>query len=124
MTNASEFFAWEKTRVVATLIVAVVAAILMLGIRASAAQACTGGEVCLWPGAFYAGSQSFGVCPSTTGYEVWTPEMNSAKNNCGGQNIRIGWHEGGPTNWKACMNPGGERPNPGRFNRYEAVGSC
>jgi hypothetical protein len=124
MADARQIHEWRHARFFAVLLGAVLAIVLMLGIRASAAQACSGGEVCAWPGAFYAGSQAFLVCPSGTGYELIIPEMNSAKNNCGGEYIRIGWAEGGSTNWKACMNPGGERPNPGRFNRYERVGGC
>src|SRR6476646_2192552 len=124
MSNASQVLVWRRPRFFAMLLAAALVVVVMFGIRASAAQACAGGEVCAWPGAFYSGSQAFLVCPSGTGYELGSPEMNSAKNNCGGEYIRIGWAEGGPTNWKACMNPGGERPNPGRFNRYERVGGC
>jgi hypothetical protein len=50
----------------------------------------------------------------------------SAKNNCGGLAVRIGWNEGGSTNWKACLNTGAEASEPGRFN-YENViagGGC
>ncbi|HZO07386.1 MAG TPA: hypothetical protein VFB52_13440, partial [Solirubrobacterales bacterium] len=54
-----------------------------------------------------------------TGGIGWGPEMYSAKNGCSNQ-IEIGWKEGGSVNWKACMNPGGERPSPGRFNYYRA----
>jgi hypothetical protein len=33
----------------------------------------------------------------------------------------MGWWDGSSVNWKFCMNPGGERPDPGRFNY---VGGC
>ena len=98
--------------------------ILMFGIRASAAQACSSGTLCAWTGSFYTGSESVLSCPASTGSEFFIPEHNSAKNRCGGIYIRIGWAEGSSTNWKACMSPGGERPNPGRFNRYQRVGGC
>ena len=85
MQHRSQILNGRHPRFFATLLVAGVAVVLMLGIRASAAQACGGGEVCAWPGAFYSGSQAFLVCPSGTGYQLFIPEMNSAKNNCGGQ---------------------------------------
>lgn len=82
------------SKIMAAVLAAASAAALMLSIQASTAQAST--------------------CAGTL-------ELNSAKDNCG-VNVRIGWQEGG-TNWKACMNPGGERPNPGRFNRI-LPGGC
>jgi hypothetical protein len=99
------------------------AAALMLGIQASAAQACGGNQVCAWSGSFYGGSEYYIACPLSN-FAFSIPEQYSAKNNCGGIYVRIGWAEGGSTNWKACMSPGGERPDPGRFNMYQRVDSC
>jgi hypothetical protein len=73
-----------------------------------------GSAICVWYGTFFSGEE---VTIPQCGAESWASgELQSAKNNCG-VNVRIGWQEGGTTNWKACVNPGGERPNPGRFNR-------
>ena len=127
MLHENQFLRSKRSRACALLLLAAVAGMLLLGIQASGARAenkCASGEVCAWTGTSYTGSEAFLVCPSGTGFEEFVPEMNSAKNRCSGEFIRIGWHEGGSTNWKACMSPGGERPEPGRFNRYERVGGC
>lgn len=92
----------------------------MFGAHTPAAQA--GFEV--WKGTFYSGVWGSAYCPNTGELGYLTYEWKSAKNYCGGQHVRIGWLEGGSINWKACMNPGGERPDPGRFNEYQGVGSC
>lgn len=99
----------------AALVAAAAALALMFSIQASTAraEACTGGALCLWYGTFFSGAE---VTVHQCGAETWASgELQSIKNNCG-VNVRIGWQEGG-TNWKACVPPGGERPNPGRFNR-------
>jgi Peptidase inhibitor family I36 len=109
------------------LLLMAVVAMLMFALHGSMAKAennCVSGELCAWTGTFYTGSEAYLSCPGGTGVEIFIPEMKSAKNRCSGQYIRIGWAEGGFTNWKACMVPGGERPEPGRFNRYERVGGC
>ena len=127
MPRSSKSITLTRPHSIAATLIAVVAMLLMLGFQVPAAQAennCTSGEFCAWTGSFYGGTEAYLACLSGTGYEITIPEMNSAKNRCSGQSYRIGWYEGGSTNWKACMSPGGERPNPGRFNTYERVGSC
>ena len=119
-------FGAKPSTVLVTLAVLAAAAFSSLALGAPAAQACGGGQVCAWTGSFYSGSEWYLSCPGgpTPSWPIGFPESYSAKNNCGGQYIQIGWTEGGSTNWKACMNPGGDRPNPGRINTYRAVGSC
>jgi hypothetical protein len=116
MSQANQFVLPRHGRILAVLLAAAAAVALMLSIQASTAQAgtCTGSAICVWYGTFFSGEE---VTIAQCGAETWASgELQSAKNNCG-VNVRIGWLEGGTTNWKACMNPGGERPNPGRFNR-------
>jgi hypothetical protein len=116
MSHAKQSLMSKRGRVTAALLTAAAAMILMLSIQASTAQAgtCTGSAICVWYGTFFSGEE---VTIPQCGAESWASgELQSAKNNCG-VNVRIGWQEGGTTNWKACVNPGGERPNPGRFNR-------
>jgi hypothetical protein len=124
MPNAIESPPGKRARLMMMLLAAAGVTFLMLGVRTSQAAACTSGGVCTWYGASYTGGENFLGCPSGTGWEAIIPEQYSAKNRCSGQYIRIGWGEAGVTSWKACMVPGGERPNPGRFNRYERVGGC
>ena len=81
---------------------------------------CPGGQFCGYQFANFGGSYTTTpFCSGAGGVN----ESYSAKNNCGSP-IRLGWSEGGGINWKFCMNPGGERPDPGRFNFYTFQGSC
>ena len=101
----------------AVLMSAATAVVLLLSIQGSTAQAeiegtCEGGKLCVWTGTFYTGSELNFGCSAGFGYGG---ELLSAKNHCS-VNVHIGWNEGGSTTWKACMSPGGERPEPGRFN--------
>lgn len=123
MAIASQVLRLRRVRTVATMVAAATMAVLVLGIGASAAQACGGAQACAWSGPFYTGGETYISCPLSN-FALSIPESYSAKNNCGGVYIRIGWAEGGSTNWKACMSPAGERPDPGRFNVYQRVGSC
>jgi hypothetical protein len=119
MSQANQSPMSMRGRVIAAVLAAAAAIVLMLTIQASAAQAaCTGGSACVWRGTFFSGEELNFSCAFET---FTTLELNSAKDNCG-VNVRIGWTEGGSTNWKACMNPGGERPNPGRFNTTKPNG--
>lgn len=43
----------------------------------------------------------------------------SAKNNCR-KDVRLLLAEGGSTTGVACMNSGGQRPDPGKFNRVDS----
>lgn len=114
----SYFPALKPWRIVAALALVAVAAVLMLGSsdRASAElleNKCTSGEFCAWAGSNYNGAERFLSCPGS--FPEPNAESFSAKNRCL-FSVEIGWAEGGSTNWKACMKPGGERPEPGRFN--------
>lgn len=101
-----------------TAVLAAVAALVMLfafqgaTARAEIDAGCVSNAFCDWTGTFYTGTESNKVCGTSYATNF---ELRSAKNRCG-MNVRIGWNEGGTTNWKACMTPGGERPEPGRFN--------
>jgi hypothetical protein len=123
MAASNQVLPRRRTRLVAAVLAAAAAAVFMLGIQASAAQACGSNQVCAWSGSGYSGGEYYIACPLSN-FAFGIPEQNSAKNNCGGIYVRIGWAEGGATNWKACMSPGGERPDPGRFNVYQRVDSC
>jgi hypothetical protein len=93
--------------------------LLLISIPGTArAGTCIGGRVCVYTGTFYTGSEENLGCGGTT---VTNFETLSAQNHCG-VNVRIGWSEGGTVNWKACMAPGGLRPEPGRFNEIEPNG--
>jgi hypothetical protein len=123
MSNATQPFGATR-RWMAVLLTAAAAAILLPSIQESTAQAevdatCEGGVVCVWTGTFYGGSEFNAGCGGGTAF--LGIELKSAKNHCS-VNVRIGWEEGGSTNWKACMSPGGERPEPGRFNRVVPSG--
>jgi hypothetical protein len=101
----------------AVLLTAAAAVALLLSIQGSTARGeidgtCEGGKFCVWTGTFFTGEERNYGCFNPTGTNI---ELLSAKNHCS-VNVRIGWAEGGTTNWKACLSPGGERPEPGRFN--------
>jgi hypothetical protein len=122
MSHAKQSLISKRGRFTAALLTAAAAVTLMLSIQASTAQAgtCTGSAICVWYGTFFSGEE---VTIAQCGAETWASgELQSVKNNCG-VNVRIGWQEGGTTNWKACVPPSGERPNPGRFNRM-LPGGC
>lgn len=103
-------------------LVAMAAIAMLLTVKGSQARAegepefsplagCIAGKFCTWTGASYTGEEANFNCGSIgVNYE-----LRAAKNHCS-TNMRIGWLEGGVITWKACMAPGGERPEPGRFN--------
>lgn len=116
MSHAAQFLTPTRGRLTTALLTAAAAVVLLLSTQGSTARAatCEGGKVCVWDGTFYNGNEYNPGCGGGT--KFFPPlEMKSAKNHCS-VNVRIGWEEGGSTNWKACMSPGGERPEPGRFN--------
>jgi hypothetical protein len=118
MAHASQFLSPTRGRLIAVLLTAAAAVILLFSIQGSIARAeindvCKGGVFCAFTGTFFSGEDSNFGCGG--GFLFPSTEWRSAKNNCS-VNFRIGWYEGGTTNWKACMSPGGERPEPGRFN--------
>lgn len=117
MSHVSQVFVSRRVQCFTVLITAAVL-VLTLAIQHSTARAelentCMSSRVCVWPGEFYGGEEKNYACGEETNNKL---EMNSVKNLCS-VNVRIGWAEGGTTNWKACLSPGGERPQPGRFNR-------
>lgn len=114
MPKAISFSGSGRQRLIAALAAAAAAVTMLFAIGAASADAtCIGGRVCVWTGTFYTGSGQNLSCSGGTGT---TFETHSAQNHCG-VNVRIGWWDGVNTNWKACMAPGGLRPNPGRFNQ-------
>jgi hypothetical protein len=119
MSHANQLFGSRRRQFTAVLLIATAAVILLFSIQGSTARAeidstCEGGKVCVWTGTFYSGTEFNAGCGGGTAF--LGIELKSAKNHCS-VNVRIGWEEGGATSWKACMSPGGERPEPGRFNR-------
>lgn len=116
---------YVKMKTVVPLLVAAIAAtVLVGGSQASGTTlACGGSQVCAWEGSSYTGSERYLSCYMGS-IPLLFPESRSAKNHCG-ISQEFGWSEGGSTNWKFCMNSGGERPDPGRFNteRFHS-GSC
>jgi hypothetical protein len=128
----SQLTAVKRPRFLAILVLGALAGILMLGTAGSTAQAddavspapaaessptalaesCPAARLCVWTGAWFTGGVYAYTC-TTIAFSV--PETYSAKNHCG-NSYNLGWREGGVTNWKICMNPGGERPEPGRLN--------
>lgn len=124
MPHVNQLLDSKGLRFTALLLTAAAALALLFSIQGSTARAevndvCEGGKFCVWEGVSYNG-QEFNVnCFGETSFVGI--EKKSAKNHCS-VNVRIGWQEGGSTNWKACMSPGGERPEPGRFNRVVPSG--
>lgn len=116
MSHAKQFPVSKRGRIMAALLTAAAAMTLMLSIQASPAQAagCTSSAICAWGGTNFSGAEV--TIPHCAFETTFSGEWNSVKNNCG-VNVRIGWQEGGTTNWKACVPPSGERESPGRFNR-------
>jgi hypothetical protein len=127
MTYAHRLSRGRQGRFIAVLLTAAAtAAIMLFAFQGSAAQAeideldagCVSGAFCAWTGTFYTGEEFNFTCGTSYGTGF---ELRSAKNRCS-MNVHIGWNEGGSTNWKACMTPGGERPEPGRFNNIVPFG--
>lgn len=117
--DASQILTSNRLRLYITVLAAVAAGLLTLGIQTSSAEAaCSSGQFCTWSGESYTGTFYPWVCLSAGDpYSHAIYDLYSAKNRCG-VSLEIGWNESGNINWKACMNPGGERPSPGRFNAY------
>ena len=119
MPHASQFPLAKNRRLLAVLVAAVAAVALLLSMQGSAqAETCVGGKFCVWEGTFYSGGEFNFSCSGGTGTNF---ELRSAQNHCG-VNVTIGWWDGVNTNWKACMAPGGLRPEPGRFNQVVPFG--
>jgi hypothetical protein len=89
---------------------------------ASADTNCYANKICGWSFANYAGNGYTTVMDCNYGVVAGIPESNSAKNRCGDRAATFGWSDGDYINWKFCMNPGGDRPDPGRFN-FVSIGA-
>jgi hypothetical protein len=86
---------------------------------------CPGGKLCLYNETGASGER-FGGFTCTPGFEETIGiEYLSARNNCGANAAEIGWNENGSTNWKACLNSGGNvRTEPGRVNTFRILGGA
>lgn len=110
----------ERPRLRTTFLLGAVLAVLTLAffgsssLTAKADAACAGGAWCPFAGNHLLGTQ-WGNYNCQVAFGVNFPESFSARNNCG-NNVRMGWNEGGFVNWKFCMSPGDGRVTPGRIN--------
>ncbi len=75
---------------------------------------CNSGNHCSWSGTFYTGTRVEIQCIG--GFHGVGFTAFSAKNACANKKVELYYQEGEVIRFKACMNPGGERPEPGRFN--------
>jgi len=102
---------------ITTLMLGVVAVVVMvMGTEAPAAlalESCNTGNECVWDQTFYQGTRTEVNC---IGGEHGLTTKWSAKNRCANKKVVLIWHEGEIFTEKACMNPGGNRPEPGHFN--------
>lgn len=82
-------------------------------VEPSAVEGCFANVVCVYvlPG-FEFRDPLQDVCGGTSGHSRVGGPWNSARNRCGNKSNFLR-RNGNPV---ACMNPGGERPNPGTFN--------
>ena len=109
----------ERPQLRTMLLLGALLAVLLLAVTGStpltakADAACESGSLCLWSGANYNGFIGNYTCGVALGVNL--PTTFSVKNRCS-NNVRMGWNEAGFVNWKFCMSPGGERPEPGRLN--------
>jgi hypothetical protein len=72
---------------------------------------CFANDVCVYNGE-YDSFLAVYECSSSGNHSLWPGHGTSARNRCGNKTAWLRW-EG---NTIACMNPGGDRPNPGWFN--------
>jgi hypothetical protein len=106
---------------IATLLSGLVLALVGLAAVAPSSMAdesCSSGFVCAWSGSFYGGTKNPVIC--TGGFHTVGTEF-SAKNRCANKAAELYWFEGEVIHFKVCMNPGGDRPEPGRFNRVNIL---
>jgi hypothetical protein len=122
MSNTKNLLLSRPRSSMAVLLAAAAAVVLLLAFQGSTARAeieevdatCIAQRVCVWSGTNFNGEELNAGCGGGTAFLGL--EEKSVKNNCS-VNVRIGWEEGGVTNWKACMAPGTQHGEPGRFNR-------
>ena len=108
-----------KSKIVGLLIavVAVTGCIVIPGL-ATADESCNSGHVCAWENSFYGAGKTEVLC---TFGQHGVGTRFSAKNRCANKAAKLFWFEGETFNEKACMNPGGNRPEPGRFNSVDVL---
>jgi len=72
---------------------------------------CFSNEICTYFGEYdsFVGTYE---CSWSGTWKYWPAYTSSAKNRCGNKTNWLRWNG----NVIACMNPGGNRPNPGNFN--------
>jgi hypothetical protein len=127
MLNTRDLLRSRLRWAMAALLTATAAAVLLIALQGSAAQAevdgldgtCIAQRVCVWSGTNFNGEELNAGCGGGTAFLGL--EEKSVRNNCS-VNVRIGWEEGGVTNWKACVAPGVQHGEPGRFNRVVPSG--
>lgn len=98
---------------VATVVVMAVGAAAPAALAEIDLESCDTGNECVWDQTFYQGTRIEVNCIG--GIHSLGTEW-SAKNRCANKKVVLIWFEGEVFHEKACMNPGGNRPEPGRFN--------
>jgi len=89
---------------------------------ASANTDCGSGNFCVWPAANYGGNKVSVSCGQAAYGWNFDHDKYSLKNRCNG-GFLYGWKDGGGgVNWKGCVNGGGNRADPGRFNTITPYG--
>lgn len=76
-----------------------------------AAEGCAANNVCLYSKTGFEQVQYYAHC-STPGASALSIYWKSARNRCGNKTAWLRLNG----NVVVCMNPGGDRPNPGNFN--------
>ncbi len=105
---------------------------LILGASTSSVNAttlspgCNDGTTCFWDQPSYSGAKAFFDGSYCCGYHYFgdVEQWNSAKNRLNGRSVKI--FEGTESNHtiKGCLDPGDNRPDPGRFNAFEMQNSA
>lgn len=81
-------------------------------------ESCATGNVCAWSSTGFQGTKTPVTC--TGGFHSVSTSW-SAKNRCPNKAAELYYFEGEVIRLKVCMNPGGDRPEPGRFNRINIL---
>ncbi len=76
-------------------------------------EACSSGHECVWPQTEWQGARAEILCIG--GYHEFGTKR-SAKNRCANKKVTLVWKEPEVYIEVACMDPNGNRPNPGAFN--------
>jgi hypothetical protein len=112
-------FATRRPRLAIGLTLGMATLVMAWGLAVPSALAdspgCPDGHVCWWSDTNFNGDRLAPDC----GVRTWeVAEKHSAKNRCNTpKRMDIAWLDGnGDLNYKACLDPGENRPDPGRFN--------